>query len=94
MKQDVMLDDETASVTLEGLPTMVEVDCDQGLEVALRSLSLTVCALAATCDDPFDVLRRFTECLPLDLDTVLKGGSEGDSPQDRVTLSDLTWTRQ
>jgi hypothetical protein len=94
VKQDVVLDDKTARVTLERLPTVVELVCDQGLEVALRSLSLTVCTLAATCDDPADVLRKFAAYLPLDLDVVLKGSSEGDSPQDCVTLSDLTWTRQ
>ena len=74
-------------------PTVVDVNLKEGVAVALRGLSLTVCAVAATCDDPPDVLRKFADYLPLDLDVVLKGSSEGDSPH-RVTLSDLMWTRQ
>jgi hypothetical protein len=90
VEQDLAFDDEIGHAALEGSPAVVEMVCDQGLEVSFRSLSLMVCTLAATCDDPPEVVRAFTLQLPHDLDVVLKGGSSGDSPQDRVTVSDQT----
>jgi hypothetical protein len=93
VEQGVAFDDETGHAAFEEWPVVLDVSCEQGVDVGLRGLSWAIVAIAARCADPAQVVCSFAEQLPIDLNVILMGGSASDSPQDRVTVSDMPKAR-